>query len=466
MTAPGENLHQSIVSEDNASVQNEQDKYELLQYFVSKLETRTTIPGIYSFLLEFIMGISGGYRDSAPSCIFLADCESLDFNLIASVPEDIEADVFNQELARQIDNGIVAWCITNRRGAFFPATLAGVVMNCLLVPLSTIKQTLGLAILYLNIEEEQLSHESLQIISLACTQTALYADNIAMFQKLQGAQSRLVHSEKLSAIGQLAAGIAHEINNPVGFVLSNSEVLIDYINAFKKMILAYRNKMPEEEIVRIRKELDIDYIFLDVDKLTNDNMDGLKRVIQIIENLKDFAHIDQKDVFKISDLEENLLKTLLIANNEIKYHISVRTDFGKVSPVKCNAGEVNQVFLNIIINAAQAINEQHRKERGTIEIRSRQDDAAVYFEFADDGPGISEDVLPKIFDPFFTTKPVGKGTGLGLNIAYDLIVNKHGGEITVKSEMGKGTCFTIRLPRIPENQCNDKVSQISGEEHK
>jgi signal transduction histidine kinase len=276
MTASGDtSMPLRIVPEKTSSVQNEQDKYELLQYFVSKLETRTTIPDIYSFLLEFIMGISGGYREAAPACIFLADPESFDFNLIASVPEYMETDVFDQELARQIDNGIVAWCITNRRAAFFPATLSGVVMNCLLVPLSTIKQTLGLAILYMNIEEEQLSHESLQIISLACTQTALYADNIAMFQKLQGAQSRLVHSEKLSAIGQLAAGIAHEINNPVGFVLSNSEVLIEYINALKNVIVAYGNNMSEAEIAQIRKELDIDYILQDIDKLTNDNMDGL-----------------------------------------------------------------------------------------------------------------------------------------------------------------------------------------------
>jgi signal transduction histidine kinase len=460
----GESMPQRVLPEVTPSMFNEQDKYELLHYFVSKLETRTTISEIYSFLLEFMMGISGGYRESAPACIFLANPQTLEFELIASAPANTSADVFNQELVKQIDNGIVAWCITNRHPAFLPVTHAGIDMNCLLVPLSTIEQTLGLALLYMNIEEAQLSHQSLQVISLACTQTALYADNKAMFTKLQGAQSRLVHSEKLSAIGQLAAGVAHEINNPVGFVLGNSEVLIDYIKALKEMILAYEKKMPEVEIIGKKTELDIEYILTDIDKLMNENLDGLRRVTEIVTNLKDFAHVDQRDVFVVTDLEENLLKTLTIANNEIRYHATVQTSFGNISPVLCNAGGINQVFLNIFINAAQAITDQKRKDLGLIKVLTRQDEISVYIEIADDGPGIPEEILPKIFDPFFSTKPVGKGTGLGLNIAYDIIVNKHHGDISVKSDFGKGTCFTIRLPRESKKCESLFTTKTSGAE--
>lgn len=428
-----------------------QDRYELLQYYVSKLETRKKQSEIFKFLLEFLVGITGNQHETVISSIFLADPKSLEFFPIAWIPEEQDIDLFQRELSGQIENGIVAWCINNRRAVFSPATQNDKGKNCLIIPISTSERTLGLAFLYLTMEEEQFARDSLQIMMLACIQTALYADNLSMVQELQNTQSKLVHSEKLSAIGQLAAGVAHEINNPVGYVLGNTEIMFEYIDALKKMIDASENGLSPEEFVNLRKKLDIDYIYDDITKLIQANLDGLKRVTQIVANLKDFAHIDRNriEVYAPTNLEDNLRKTLMIASHEIKYGADVKIEFGNIAPINCNAGEINQVFLNIIVNAAQAIREQKHSKRGNIIIRTSQDTNSAYIEITDDGPGIHPTVLPKIFDPFFTTKPVGKGTGLGLNIAYDIIVNKYGGDISVKSEINKGTSFLIQLPRNP-----------------
>jgi signal transduction histidine kinase len=187
-----------------------------------------------------------------------------------------------------------------------------------------------------------------------------------------------------------------------------------------------------------------------MDGLLADNLEGLNRVKVIVSNLKDFARLDTGHGSSEADLEENIRKTLTMANNGIKYCAEVNVRFGNIPKVNCNIFEINQVFLNIIVNSAHAIGEQKKKRMGRITILTREDETSVYCEISDNGPGIPSDILPRIFDPFFTTKPIGKGTGLGLSIAYDIIVNKHKGDIHAISVPGEGTTFVIKLPKCKQ----------------
>jgi PAS domain S-box-containing protein len=260
-------------------------------------------------------------------------------------------------------------------------------------------------------------------------------------------EAQLHHSQKMDSIGELAAGIAHEINNPVGFVLGNSETIVEYMSALKKLISLYERGASQEEIENARNDLDIEYILGDVNSLLQDNLNGLHRVKEIVANLKDFARIDPGLGFVEANLEESIMKTLTIAKNEIKYQIEVSTIFENKSSVFCNIGEMNQVLLNIIVNAAQAIKGQNRKEKGHITIKTSENDHDVICQICDDGPGIPKEIQSRIFEPFFTTKEVGKGTGLGLSIAYDIIVNKHKGQLQVQSEPDQGATFNITIPK-------------------
>lgn len=264
-------------------------------------------------------------------------------------------------------------------------------------------------------------------------------------ERLKETHTKLVHSEKLAGIGQLAAGIAHEINNPLGYIMSNFVTLKKYVEVFKKIIELSRSQLPREEIQKREEEMKLDFILGDIDQLIEENQNGLTRIKEIVQNLKDFAHIDSVSKIVEADINRAIQNTLTVARNEIKYVAVVKTELGAISPVYCNASEINQVLLNIIINAAHAIKAKGGEEQGILSIKTYENGDSVNIEVVDNGVGISKDHLQKIFDPFFTTKTVGKGTGLGLNIAYDIVVNKHGGEILVDSEVGKGTKMTIRL---------------------
>jgi PAS domain S-box-containing protein len=278
-------------------------------------------------------------------------------------------------------------------------------------------------------------------------------------KELISTQFQLVQSEKLASIGQLAAGVAHEINNPVGFVSSNFETLENYGSVFLRLISTYDELVKEiqksahadwaakgEAIDKIRNDLKIDFITDDIHCLFEDSREGLDRITKIIQSLRDFSRIDQvSDICEFS-FNEGITDTLVVARNEIKYDCDITTDFSDVPPIYCNPGQINQVILNILVNAAQAIKSQDRAESGNIAIKTYKTDESVMCEITDDGPGIPPEIMTKIFDPFFTTKPVGKGTGLGLSISRDIIL-KHKGQLLVNSVVGKGTTFTIKLPR-------------------
>jgi two-component system NtrC family sensor kinase len=268
-----------------------------------------------------------------------------------------------------------------------------------------------------------------------------------LIDQLQQPQAQLLQSEKMASIGQLAAGVAHEINNPVGFVNSNMGTLRNYVESLFKVIEDYDcaiSKLPANanlnaELGNIKKVADLDFLKEDISALVKESMEGLVRVKDIVQSLKDFSHVGESD-WQFADLHQGLDSTLMIANNEFKYKATVTKEYGDLPLVKCLVSQLNQVFMNLIVNASHAI-----KDKGLITIRTGCKDDSVWIEIGDTGAGIPKENLSRIFEPFFTTKPIGQGTGLGLSLSYN-IVAKHAGRIEVDSEVGKGTRMTVHLP--------------------
>jgi len=283
-----------------------------------------------------------------------------------------------------------------------------------------------------------------RVIQLKRSQEALEATN----KQLQEKSAQLVHSEKMASIGQMAAGVAHEINNPVGFIMSNLSTLQDYTGNLKAAIAICRelaakpdSLAPElQEAVASLDIEDLDFVDEDIDDLLRESLEGCERVRDIVQNLKGFARGDDTEA-RTTDLNDCIESTLKIVWNELKYRCEVVKEYGDLPAITCFPGKINQVIMNLLVNGAQAI-----AEKGTITLRTYHDDDRVYLAVSDTGSGIPEDVQARLFDPFFTTKEPGKGTGLGLYICHN-IVEEHGGEISLESTVGQGTTFTVALPR-------------------
>jgi len=270
------------------------------------------------------------------------------------------------------------------------------------------------------------------------------------YNELKSAQSQMLQKEKMASIGQLAAGVAHEINNPMGFIASNVSSLGRYTKKITEFIhlqdeAIASSALPEllQELDEKRKTLKLDFILEDIDQLIEESLDGADRVKQIVQNLKSFSRVDEAE-HKEADINECLESTLNIVWNELKYKATITKEYGEIPILKCYPQQLNQVFVNLLVNASHAIEKQ-----GEIKIKTWNGDGKIKISVSDTGAGIEKDKVEKIFEPFFTTKPVGKGTGLGLSIAYD-IVKKHNGEITVETEVGKGTTFTVQIPVVKE----------------
>ena len=267
------------------------------------------------------------------------------------------------------------------------------------------------------------------------------------YLRLNGAQEKLLQSEKMASIGQLAAGVAHEINNPIGYVHSNLGSLQEYLRSLFTVIEAYERALraPDPkaliaEIDDIRDRLDIDFISRDLPQLMAESREGIERVTRIVRDLKDFSYSGRDESWKLADLHAGLESTINIIWNELKYKVTLERHYGELPMIECLPSELNQVYMNLLLNAGHAI-----AERGNIIVSTGVEGEEVWVQFEDDGAGISPELRQRIFDPFFTTKPVGSGTGLGLSISYG-IINKHHGRIDVESTVGEGSRFRIVLP--------------------
>ena len=261
-------------------------------------------------------------------------------------------------------------------------------------------------------------------------------------KELEEAQTQLIQSAKMASLGVLSAGIAHEINNPNAFVYSNLQLLKDYVKSLKEYIKISDEKRllsPEEDLA-LKKKLRIDFILEDLDGLILDSLEGSTRIKSIVKDLKEFSSLNRPD-YSEYNLNEGISSTLNILRNELKKGVKVIEDYGNIPAVKCHSQQINQIFMNLFMNAIQAM----PAKGGELRIKTGVVDNYVFTTVKDNGSGIPPGVLPKIFDPFFTTKAVGKGMGLGLSLSYK-IIEKHRGKIEVESEEGKGTEFTIKLP--------------------
>ncbi len=274
----------------------------------------------------------------------------------------------------------------------------------------------------------------------------LLQDKRRMELQLKESQARIIQQEKMASIGQLAAGVAHEINNPMGYITSNlnslwkyAEKLAQFIEIQEQAIEKCSDEDTKKSIADLKRQIKLAFVMKDFRELIAESLEGSKRVSKIVQDLKSFSRAEGNDAIS-ADLNECIQSTLNVVRNEIKYVAELDLSLGDIPLVVCRPQQISQVVMNLLVNAAHSIS-----GKGLISLATTQVDHTVEISVADTGCGISPENMEKIFEPFFTTKEAGKGTGLGLAISSD-IVRKHGGELLVKSEVGKGTTFIVRLP--------------------
>ncbi len=357
-----------------------------------------------------------------------------------------EADTprLSQIVAQASDHGlhVITQWHENTHLIHLPYTASGqsapsVLQSSLLFPFSDPAGRQCFGLLLYDTSEFARSNEQLDAALTALNSKQI--DQEQLIKKLETANAQLLQSEKLAAIGQLAAGVAHEINNPIGYVFSNLKTLASYVQDLLRIIDAVDSVASLDELRQLKRSLEYDYIRSDVEALINESEDGIDRVKKIITALKDFSHIEEEE-FRLADLHRGLDTTLNVVNNELKYKAEIVKEYGELPELECIPSQINQVLMNLLVNAAHAMD-----KFGRITLRSGHEGDWVWLEVEDTGKGIEPHLLHRIYEPFYTTKPVGKGTGLGLSLSYN-IVQKHHGRIEVNSALGKGTRFRIWLP--------------------
>jgi signal transduction histidine kinase len=279
-------------------------------------------------------------------------------------------------------------------------------------------------------------------------------------KNLQQARTQMVQAEKMSSLGQLVAGVAHEINNPVNFIYGNLKYANDYIDDLLGLLNQYRNAYPQPPalIQATIDTIDLDYLLADLPRLFGSMKVGADRIREIVLSLRNFSRLDESE-YKQADLHQGIESTLMILQNRIKSQehwpgVQITPKFGELPLIPCFAGSLNQVFMNLLANAIDALEEAYTLGQITqpeIRIHTAIVDDMVHLRFEDNGPGIPAAVRERLFDPFFTTKPVGKGTGMGLAISYQIICEQHHGSLSVQSIAGEGTTFTIQIPLQPHD---------------
>jgi signal transduction histidine kinase len=262
--------------------------------------------------------------------------------------------------------------------------------------------------------------------------------------KLGRLQAQIVHSEKMASLGQLAAGVAHELNNPAGFIFGNMEILKECSIGIERLLSFYEQiELPpaqRSELGQIKDEIDYENTLADLQSMITDCREGAERIRDVVQNLRIFSRLDEAE-FKKVDIHEGLESTIrLLSRYYAADQVELVRHYGSLPPVDCYAGQLNQVWMNLLVNAAQAVG-----DGGTVQVATTALDSSVVVTISDNGCGIAPEDLSRIFDPFFTTKPVGDGTGLGLSVIYS-IIERHHGSIDVQSKVGDGTTFTVTIP--------------------
>ncbi|MEM9244205.1 MAG: ATP-binding protein, partial [Cyanobacteria bacterium P01_F01_bin.153] len=282
--------------------------------------------------------------------------------------------------------------------------------------------------------------------------------------KLQSTQSQLIQTEKMSGLGQLVAGIAHEINNPMNYIHGNLRYMEEYLESLIEIVEAYKKAHPDSEVIdELMDEDEFEFLLEDSPNIIKSMKMGTDRIKGIVYSLRNFSRLDEAE-FKTADIHEGIDSTLLILQHRLKAgpsrgEIKVTKNYEDLPLVDCFPGQLNQVFMNILANAIDALDEAYEGAEGAaIDISSKTapDQNRVKVIIEDNGPGIPESVRQRIFDPFFTTKPVGKGTGLGMSISYQIVIEKHRGELDCQSVSGEGTRFEISIPIQQEKKSKDK----------
>ncbi len=303
----------------------------------------------------------------------------------------------------------------------------------------------------------------------AAAEYALHQRNtelVALTQMLEGTQSQLLQSERMASVGQLAAGVAHEINNPIGYVHSNLNSLARYVEDIMQLVATYEALDPliaasdaqaAATVNEHKERIELEFIRTDLRGLLAESQQGIVRVEKIVKDLKEFSHVGESE-WQIVDIHAGIESTLNVVAHDLKYKAELVRDYAKTPWIECLPFQLNQVFLNLLINAVHAIPDQ-----GVITITTRSDDKELTVSVSDTGKGIPQNVINRIFDPFFTTKPVGQGTGLGLSVSYG-IIQRHGGRIEVVSEVGWGTTFTVHLPlrRVDSEALDAEATAANG----
>ena len=310
----------------------------------------------------------------------------------------------------------------------------------------------GIRGIVLDISERKEAEEQLQQLNRTLEQRVEERS-----KDLAKSQQQIIQQEKLASIGQLAAGIAHEINNPLNFIKINFVTQQGHIADLISILNEYRAFIKKidgttlfsaglQNLRSMEHELELDTLLVDIPQIFAESQGGFERITTIINSMRNFSYKHAPDEKVLFDINKGILDTLIIARNEYRYYADIETELKELPPVPCNPEQMNHVFLNLIINCAHAIASQKRATNGKIKLKTWIESSAVYCSITDDGPGIAPEIQQHIFEPFFTTKKPGVGTGLGLSISYDIIVHKHHGTLTVHCPHKGGTVFTITLP--------------------
>jgi signal transduction histidine kinase len=426
-------------------------------------------------LLKIVIANAG-----ANKCVFILK-QDIDLKLVALV-EDEKLPQLLPSIPLELSTDVPISLVNNVKRNLKPLVLTDARINpqfmadsylqkyqpksVICSPIINQGQLIGILYLENNLTVGAFTNERVELLNLICSQAAISLENARLYQAaqqalidLQQAQIQIVQSEKMSALGNLVAGVAHEINNPVGFLAGNIQPALDYINDLFQLLDLVQQKYPEldSEVKQKIELVELDYIREDLPKLVASMQEGVKRIQDISISLRNFSRADS-DHPVAGNIHDGIDSTLMILKhrlkaNNIRPEIKLIKEYGDFPQIQCYAGQLNQVFMNIFSNAIDALEQSNQglsyeKINNQIMIKTElsSDHKQVIIRIQDNGIGISKQVQKKIFDHLFTTKEVGKGTGLGLAIARQIIVEKHSGIIEVSSSLGQGTEFTISIP--------------------